>query len=259
MIPELLVGAALLVGGARGEEGEPAEDPLAPYRMPFDVLMDRAIGSAAQPVAFNWRRTTVHVAGYGDFLFELNNFNSARGGGMARFPSGNVLYEVGVGYVRVEDTWSSELLALTPYRQPGRPSRMELDFNVGFPLAEGVVTARPRFFPALQMVFMGWAGLRYSLYPMSFDGMKAREIGGALLSPALTETEIDNLDARRLDAMEVDPLRFTVVAGIGDDIYLRQNVFLSPRVTFNVPLFNLAVESDLWFWGDLSVVGGVAF
>lgn len=253
------MGVALLVGGARGEEGEPVEDPLSPYRLPFDVLMDRAIGSTAQPVAFNWRRTTAHVGVYGDFLFELNNFNSQRVGGLARFPSGSVLYELGVGYVRVEDTWSSELLALTPYRQPGRPSRMELDFHVGFPLAEGVVTARPRFFPALQMVFMGWAGVHYSVYPMSFDGMKAREVAGALLSPGLTETEIDNLDERRLDAMEVDPLRFALMAGFGDDIYLRQNVFVSPRVTFNVPLFTAAIESDLWFWGDLSVVGGVTF
>ena len=38
-------------------------------------------------------------------------------------------------------------------------------------MAEGVVTVWPRFFPAVQMVFSGYAGLRYTLYPQGFRGM----------------------------------------------------------------------------------------
>ena len=247
---------------AEGEppvEPPPVEDPLSRYRTPFGVLMDRAVGSASMPVEYNWRRTTAQVGAMGDFLFELNNFNSARAGAMGRFPSGGLIYEVALSRVWVWDTPSSRLLAYTPYRQPGRPERFEADFNVGIPIAEGVVTARTRFVPTVQMVLNAYAGIHYCFYPFSFDGMKAREVAGALLSPALSEDEINQMEDRRLSAMEVDPQRYTVMAGIGNDLYLKQGVFLSPRVMFNVPLLAVATESDLLFWGQFSLAAGVAF
>ena len=225
----LLALALALSSLAHAEDGDAApegeedpteeEDPLSPYRVPFAVLVERAIGSTSQPVEYNWRRAKVLVAATGDHLVELNNFNSLRAGGMARFPSRELLFEVGLSHVWVWDTPSSELLALTPYRQPGRPRRTELDFTVAFPLAEGVVTTFPRYFPALQMVFNGYAGIRYLLYPGGFEGMRLREVGGALLSPTLTRTELNNLEDRRLDAMQVDTGRYGVMVGIGDDIY----------------------------------------
>ena len=126
MIPELLfitaLGGAAWAQSTDGQSAEeapaeapPAEvDPLAPYRVPFDVLTERAIGSAAQPVEFNWRRTNVMLAATGGHPFELNNFNSLRAGGLARFPMNRAIFEVGVSYVWVWDSPSSELLALTP-------------------------------------------------------------------------------------------------------------------------------------------------
>ncbi|MEO0601431.1 MAG: hypothetical protein AAF211_08350, partial [Myxococcota bacterium] len=121
-------------------EEETPEDPLSRYRVPFRVLANRTIGTTSVPVAFDWRRNKVHIAGTGSFLFELNTFNSARVGGLVRFPGPRTLLELGVSYVRTWNSESSRQLALTPFRQPGRPSRLELDVGVSVPLAEGVVT-----------------------------------------------------------------------------------------------------------------------
>ena len=246
-------------GDDAGGEDPADDDPLSPYRTPFGVLLDRTIGSTSRPVAFNWRRTRVQLAATGSHLFELNNFNSLRAGAVARFPTSGLLYEIGLNTVWVWDTPSSELLALTPYRQPGRPARAEIDFNVVIPLAEGVVTTRARFFPALEMVFSGYAGIRYAIYPNGFGGMKVGEVATAILSPALTETELENLDDWRLDAMEVDPARYGLLLGLGDDIYFKQGIFISPRVMVSLPVLAPVAESDLLFWGDFSLLVGVAF
>ena len=242
---------------AGGEEPTP-DDTLSRYRTPFPVLVERTIGNTSKSVEFNWRRSRVQLAANGNHLFELNNFNSLRAGGMARIPSGGLIFELGLSHVWAWDTPSSELLALTPYRQPGRPPHLDLDFDVGIPLAEGVVTTFPRWFPAVELVFNAYGGLRYALYPTAFGGMKLREVAGAVVSPALTETEIDNLDDKRLDAMQVDPGRYGLVAGFGTDLYFRQGVFVSPRALFSVPVLAPAAGSELLFWADLSVVIGVA-
>jgi len=259
VILDVLPGFLLLVSLSRAAEEEPGEDPLSTYRTPFGVLVDRSLGSTSVPVAFNWRRTTAHVGATGDFLVELNNFNSMSAGAVGRFPSNGFVWEFGVDYVWVWDTRSSELLALTPYRQPGRPERLEIDANFGIPLAEGVVTLRPRFLPVAEMVLMGYIGLNYAIYPGSFEDMKFRDVAVALVSPALSETEIDNLDDQRLDAMEVDPARFSPLLGLGNDFYFKQGVFLSPRLRVSVPIVSAATGSDLLFWGDLTLVAGVAF
>jgi hypothetical protein len=75
----------------------------------------------------------------------------------------------------------------------------------------------------------------------------------------MTQDEIDNLESRRLDAMQVDTARYSLMAGVGNDLYLSQGVFLSPRVMFAVPLFAPVTESDLRLWADFSLVLGVAF
>jgi hypothetical protein len=249
----------LLSPVAAADEGETTEeDPLSPYRTPFDVLAERAIGTTSVPVEFNWRRTKVQLAGFGNHYFELNNFNSVRAGGMARIPTSGLILELGLGYVWVWDSPSSELLALTPYRQPGRPSRTELDVAVGVPIAEGAVTTFPRAFPAVQMVLNAYVGFRYLFYPRSLSGLRAREVAGALLSPTLSTTEIDNLEKRRLDAMQIDPARYGIMAGLGNDLYFRQGMFVSPRVMFALPLAAPATETDLLFWVDISVAVGVA-
>lgn len=256
-------GLALTSAAARADDAEEGtdegDDPLSGHRLPFDVLAERTIGTTSRPVEFNWRRTKVHVAAQGDHLFELNNFDSYRAGGMARFPSSGLLYEVGLSYVWVLDTVSSRNLALTPYRQPGRPQRMELDFHVGVPLAEGVVTTAPRWFPAAQMVFSAYGGLRYCIYPGSQTGMTLGQSVSAWFSPTLTNTERDNLEPRRRESMAVDTTRYTLMVGLGNDIYFRQGVFLSPRVQLAVPVIAGLGENTLGWWGDFSLAVGVAF
>ncbi len=246
---------------ASGEEQvgpEPLEDPLSRYRTPFGVLAERTIGTASRPVEFNWRRSRVHLGATGSHVFELNTFNSLRAGGMVRWPGRNLLYEVDVNYVWAWDSIASRKLALTPYRQPGRPSRLELDFNVGIPLAEGIVTTRPRWFPAAEMVFSAYGGMRYLFYTQGYRGMRVGQIAGAVLSPVLTDAEVDNLEYARLDAMQVDRGRYTTMVGLGNDIYFKQGVFISPRVMVAIPIFAGADGTSLYFWGDFTLVVGVA-
>ncbi|MFT7519004.1 MAG: hypothetical protein ACI9MC_001140 [Kiritimatiellia bacterium] len=245
-------------GDSPASDSSSEEDPLSRHRTDFDVLMDRSIGKASQPVAFNWRRTDVHIAATGSFLFELNNFNSGRSGAMARFPMRGSLFEVSASYVFVGDTPSSRLLALTPYRQPGRPARIELDATVAIPLAEGVVTSAPRFLPAAQLVFNVYAGMRYSIYPTGWSGLRPRAVVTAILSPRLSDDEIDNLDGVRRTSMQVDRGRYNVMVGFGNDIYFKQGLFISPRFMFAVPLLAPASETDLLFWADASLAIGVA-
>ncbi len=263
--------AALWAGSARAQEEAPAADPqpaeepaeevdvLSRHRTRFDVLAERAIGTTSRPVEFNWRRTSLQVAATGSFPFELNNFNTLRAGAVLRKPAAGALFELGLTWSEVWDSPSSEMLALTPYRQPGRPDRLDIDLGVGLPVAEGVVTTFPKFFPAVEMVFTLYGGLRYSLYPTGFVGMKAGEIGAAVLAPALTDAEIDNLDDERLDAMQTDPGRYGVMAGIGDDLYFESGIFVSPRFLVAIPLLAPASRTELLVWADVSLAVGLAF
>ena len=237
----------------------PEEDPLSAYRVRFDVLVDRTIGTASQPVVFNWRRSTVHAAATGSFLVELNTFNSMRAGGMVRLPGQRSIVELGLSWAEVWDSQSSRQLAYTPYRQPGRPDRLDLDVMVGLPLAEGVVTAAPRLFPATQLVLNGYVGLRYGLYPTGWGGMTPGQVVGAIFNPVMTEIELDNLESARLDAMEVDPQRYGFMAGLGNDIYFEQGFFVSPRLLLSLPLLAPATQTRLVMTADASVVIGMAF
>ncbi len=260
----LLAGAAVAQSDEAPEVAEePApvgeEDPLTPYRARFDELAERTIGTVSKPVAFNWRRTKVHLAAAGAFPFELNNFNSARVGGMARFPTGGALIELQIAYVKVWDTPSSRLLAFTPYRQPGRPTRLELDVGLAYPLAEGVVTAFPRFFPAVELVFNAYFDFRYLIHPAAYQHMKPGKVITAILSPRLSEDEVDNMDNARLDAMKMDTGRYGLMAGFGNDVYFEQGLFLSPRVMVAVPILAPASGTELYVWAELSMAIGVAF
>ncbi len=260
MIPSwaiLLVAAAWAQEADTEGEGE-GDDDLSSYRTRFDVLADRAIGTTSVPVEFNWRRSPLHLAATGSYLVELNNFNSMRAGALARVPTGKVLLEFGATYAATWDSPSSRLLAFVPYRQPGRPNRLELDAAVGFPLAEGVATTAPRWFPAVQLVLDGYAGFRYIVYPTGFADMRVGEVIEATLSPRLTDTEIDNLDDARLDAMQVDLGRYNLYVGLGTDVYFKPGLFVSPRVNVAVPILAAATETDLLVWADWSLAVGFA-
>ena len=240
------------------EDTDGSEDSLQRYRTPFPVLTERVLGTASRPIEFDWRRTRVHLGAAGSELFELNNFDSLRAGGVVRIPSNNLLYEVGVGWVFVQDTVGSELLALTPYRQPGRPRRVALDFNIGIPLAEGVVTTAPRWFPAVELVFSGYAGLRYAWYPGAGEDLRFRDRVSAAVNPRVTKPERQNLDAARPDAMRVDPGRYTPMVGFGNDIYFRQGIFVNPRASLAVPVLAPISNTSLRWWGEFTLCVGVA-
>ena len=52
---------------------------------------------------------------------------------------------------------------------------------------------------------------------------------------------------------------YGIMAGVGNDFYFKQGVFVSPRAMFAVPVFAPGNGSDLWLWSDFSLVVGVAF
>lgn len=232
---------------------------LERFRMPWEALVDATIGTTSKPVRFDWRKTSVHVGAFAAQPAEFNNFNTFRAGVLTRFPSDSLIYELGLTYAWVWETESSRQLALTPYRQPGRPGRFEIDFSLGVPLAEGVVTAWPSFFPAAELVFSAYFNLRYLFYPGGFSGIKFRDILIRSLSPKISDDEVANLDDRRLPGMEVDTQRYGLFAGLGTDIYFASGLFVSPRILIAVPLLAAAADSKMRLSLEFSLAIGAAF
>jgi len=229
------------------------------YRTPLEALNERLIGAASKSIRFDWRNATVGVAVMGSELLERNNFGSARLGLLVRKPLGDVMGEVGITRVWTWSTTSSERLKLTPYRQPARPNRFELDVNAGYPLAEGVVTAWPSFFPPAEMVFSVNAGFRYLFYPGTLGGKDFLGVAEALMSPKLTESELEALEEQRLGGMELDPARYGLMAGFSLDVYLQPGAFLSPRLMVALPILSPANGTGLGFWWEMTLGLGWTF
>jgi hypothetical protein len=260
---------------ARGEEGAPPaqdapeqggkEEPAAKeapedktierFRTPLEVLNERMIGAASRAVRLDWRKRRFGLGLIGSQLLELNNFSSARVGGLVRSPLGGLMGEIAITRVLTWGSASTNKLALTPYRQAGRPSRVELDVNVAYPLAEGVATARPGFFPATELVFSANAGFRYVYYPGSLYGATFGEVAKALVSPQLSETELGNLEGGLPPGMQIDQGRYNLLTGINLDIYFQTGGFLSPRAMVALPI----TGSDLGLWWELTFSAGWMF
>src|SRR4051812_8418729 len=100
-------------------ESEPTPSPLEPYRTRFELLTERMIGTAAQPVRFDWRRTDAQVGVVGGPMLELNSFQTQRLGAELRFVWGDLLAHVSLHGVWTMGSPSTEVLAMTPYRQTG--------------------------------------------------------------------------------------------------------------------------------------------
>jgi hypothetical protein len=225
----LLVGALTLALPAAAADPPPGPPPpseppkedttLDRYRTPLDAMMERMIGEASRAVRLDWRRKQVGFGLLGGRLLELNNFSSARLGGFVRRPLGSVMGELAINRVFTRGSESTRKLALTPYRQLGRPSRFELDLNIAYPLAEGVATARSRFFPATELVFSANAGLRYLYYHGALSGAGFRGTAAGLIKPQLSRRELDNLEDRRVPGMQVDGARYNLLAGLSLDVY----------------------------------------
>lgn len=267
MIRSLLLCALVAAPlAARAGDPPPAEEaPTAPpgstpdtttverERTPFQALTERLLGTASRAVRFDWRSKTVGLGVSGSTLLELNNFGSARVGAFARFPYGDFLIEVGFSRAFVWGSDSTANLAKTPYRQAGRPGRFELDLNVDYVLAEGVVTPRPTFIPPAQLVFSVTAGFRYLIYTETWRDLSPGEVALALISPSLQQAEVDHLDVSRLPAMQLDKQRFGLLVGTTLDIYFQPGLFVSPRVMIALPVFAPAAQSNLGAWWELSL------
>jgi hypothetical protein len=244
----------------RREEEPPPEEaqedkPIERHRTPFEVLNERMIGVASRAVRFDWRKKRLGLGLIGSQLLELNNFSSARFGGLVRRPLGGFMGELAITRVLTWGSASTDKLALTPYRQAGRPSRIELDINVGYPLAEGVTTARPGFFPATELVFSASAGLRYAYYPGALSGATFGEVAKALIAPRLSAKELENLESKLPPGMQIDKGRYNLLTGLGLDVYFQTGGFLSPRAMVALPI----TGSDLGLWWELTFSAGWMF
>lgn len=240
---------------------EQAADAIDAYSAPVDVLTERMIGVASRAVRFDWRRKWMGFGATGGELLEMNNFRSRRIGVSTRRPFDSVMGDMAISWVQTQGSPSSRKLALTPYRQIGRPSRLELDVNVGYPLAEGVATSRPGFFPATELVFSAQAGLRYLNYPGAIEGADVRDpyavrdMVGSFLRPTLTKGENRYLEKHRLGGMEVDRARYNLLTGLGADVYFHSGGYVSPRAMVALPV----TGTGLGFWWELSLDAGWMF
>lgn len=240
---------------------EQANDSIESYKAPVDVLTERMIGVASRAVRFDWRRKSYGVGATGGQLLEMNNFRSRHIGASARRPFGSILGDVSLNWIDTDGTPSSRKLALTPYRQIGRPSRFELGANAAYPLAEGVVTARPGIFPATELVFSAQGGLRYLHYPGAVHGANTRELAdvnrtvSTLFSPTITTSEIKYLEKDRPGGMQVDRARYNLLAGLGGDVYFHSGGYVSPRTMIALPV----TGSGLGWWWELSLDVGWMF
>lgn len=223
------------------------------YRTPVEVLTERMIGTASRAVRYDWRKSSVGFGLLGSELLERNNFGSTRVGAMVRRPFGDFMGEIAITRAFTWGTDSTRKLALTPYRQHGRPSRFELDVNVGYPIAEGVATAWPGFFPPTELVFSANAGLRYLFYPGALGGAPFKDVLTSLIAPKLTEYELQKMEADRPGGMQIDSARYSVLTGLQLDVYFQTGGFLSPRVMVAVPLLTPVNGTALGWWWELSL------
>jgi hypothetical protein len=238
---------------------EPVVDTsLERFKTPVEALTEHAVGEASRSVRFDWRRSRVGFGLITSSLLELNSYSSFRVGGYVRKAIGNVMLDAAVTYVFVFPSLASEQLALTPYRQFGRPQRFELDVNFGYTIAEGVVTARPGVVPAAQLVLTANAGLRYLFYPGAFTKVPALNVFGSLFAPRISDAEVSNLDPRRLPAMQIDRARYSLLTGFTLDVYFRPGVAITPRVMMALPVFSGIQGAGLGWWWELSLAVGAS-
>jgi hypothetical protein len=261
LIPSLLAVALLASAPqiAPDAEDRPADSSIEQYRTPVEVLSERMIGAASKSVRFDWRKSNIGFGLLGSELLERNNFGSTRFGVLARRPLGNFMGELGISRAFTWGSDSTEKLALTPYRQIGRPDRYELDFNLGLPVAEGVATAWPGFFPATELVFSANAGFRYLYYPGSTKGENFLNVASTLISPRLSDAELQNLEGDRLQGMQIDRARYGLLAGVSLDVYFGSGGFLSPRAMVALPILSGLTDTGLGWWWELNLGMGWMF
>jgi hypothetical protein len=228
---------------------------LEQVRTPVQALTEHFLGSTSRPVRFDWRRSTITFGVTGSELIERNNFGSNRIGIFGRHAFGDLVFGAAVNYVITTPTPSSQQLSLTPYRQYGRPNHFELDVDVAYALAEGVVTPILGFLPPAEMALLAVGGVRYLVYPAGFVDRDLTAIGLDLVSPRLRD-EVVRIERDALPGMLVDPARLHALVGLELDVYFQPGIFLSPRAMVALPLLVPLTGSGLGFWWELSIAIG---
>lgn len=238
-----------------------AERGLSPSTLersvPFQTLVDRSLGQTGRAVLFDWRKSAVLAEAVVGELLELNNFRSTRFGIGARWPGRSWIFGAHAAYVWARETPSSRLVALTPYRQAGRPSRFELDASFELPLAEGVATIRSGWFPSIELVLAGEGRIRYLVYPTSFRVEKGFALARALIKPRLGAAELEGLREFRLGGMQVETPRYNTLLGLRLDAYLADGMSFQQGALLAVPL-NASASGLRWWW-ELRFGMGYAF
>jgi hypothetical protein len=241
-------------------------EDLPTTRTPLPLLQERFVGVASRATRFDWRNTTAMVGVIGSELIERNNFASLRLGIVGRKAVGDLVVEGAVTWADSFSTTSSTLIALTPYRQAGRPARAELEVNVAWPLAEAVTTASPWFVPPAEVVVSAIGGARYLLYPQLFFAERPPsglppgfDTAASILSPIVTDSDVLVLEQGAAPGMAIDRARVQVLTGIATDVYFRPGIFVSPRALLALPLLAPVSSTSLGWWWELSAVVGYAW
>jgi hypothetical protein len=236
---------------------------LPSTRTPLPLLQERFVGVASRAVRFDWRSRTGMVALIGSELIERNNFASVRIGLMGRKAVGDLVVEGAVLWADSYATSGSELIALTPYRQAGRPLRLELEANVAWPLAEASTTASLWFLPPAEIVISAVAGGRYLLYPQLFFAERPPsdlpfgvDTALSIASPVLSDSDVVVLERDAVAGMAIDRARVQTLVGLGTDVYFPPGVFVSPRALLALPLLAPVSSTSIGWWWELSAMVG---
>jgi len=223
------------------------------------ALSEHFVGSTSRAVRFDWRRSPVMVGLSASEIIEKNNFSQQRYGLVGRKAFSDLVLEVGAHVYLSDDTPSSETLALTPFRQAGRPAHLEIDANVGYAVAEGVVTPLASFVPPAEIVVVALGGVRYLGYWQTFPDRPIQDIGLSLASPQLSAIELERLDADAPEAMAIDPARLHALVGVAVDTYVQPGLFVSPRAMVALPVLAPVTGTSLGLFWELSFIVGWAF
>jgi hypothetical protein len=240
--------------------------PLPTLRTPLPVLQERFVGVASRATRFDWRSTTAMVGVFASELIERNNFAAVRLGLLGRRALGDLVIEGGVSWAASFATSSSDLIALTPYRQAGRPARLELEANVAYPLAEGVTTASAWFVPPAELVLNVIGGARYLLYPQLFFSERPPSdipfglgTAASIVSPVLTDEDVVILERDATPSMAIDRARLQVLLGVGTDVYFQPGIFFAPRALVAIPVLAPLSSTSLGFFWEVTALVGFAW
>ena len=235
------------------------ETTLEDHRTALQALNEHFLGTASRPVRFDWRKSPVMFVGRVTEVVERNTFGQWQLGLMARKAFGDILVDGGVNAYFAFATDSSQQLALTPFRQAGRPNHFQLEANVGYAVAEGVVTPVLGFLPPAELALVAWGGARYLIYPATFTGGgSATDVAASLVSPQLTEGEIIRLENSGPAGMQIDRARLHALVGASLDVYLQPGVIVAPRAMVALPLLAPVTGTELGFFWELGISVGYA-